>query len=59
MSLTTKQIELKANTIRPDIIKMLLAAGSGHTAGPLGMADIFTLFYFHILISHNLYITLQ
>ena len=28
---------------------MLVAAGSGHTAGPLGMADIFTLFYFHIL----------
>lgn len=28
---------------------MLLAAGSGHTAGPLGMADIFTAFYFHIL----------
>ncbi|OGI61903.1 transketolase [Candidatus Nomurabacteria bacterium RIFCSPHIGHO2_01_FULL_39_220] len=28
---------------------MLLVAGSGHTAGPLGMADIFTLFYFHIL----------
>jgi len=28
---------------------MLLEAGSGHTAGPLGMADIFALFYFHIL----------
>ncbi len=28
---------------------MLVAAGSGHTAGPLGMADIFTAFYFHIL----------
>lgn len=49
---TTQQIqelELKANQIRQDIIKMLLEAGSGHSAGPLGMADIFTAFYFHIL----------
>ncbi len=38
-----------ANTIRQDIIEMLLEAGSGHTAGPLGMADIFTLLYFHRL----------
>ena len=49
MSLTTKQIELKANTIRQDIIKMLLAAGSGHTAGPLGMADVFAALYFDVL----------
>jgi len=26
-----------------------MEAGSGHTAGPLGMADIFTALYFHIL----------
>lgn len=38
-----------ANTIRQDIIEMLVEAGSGHSAGPLGMADIFTAFYFHIL----------
>ncbi|OGI65141.1 transketolase [Candidatus Nomurabacteria bacterium RIFCSPLOWO2_01_FULL_39_18] len=44
-----KELEIKANDIRQSIIEMLLAAGSGHTAGPLGMADIFTLFYFHIL----------
>ena len=31
---------------------MLAEAGSGHTAGPLGMADIFTAFYFQIL-KHN------
>jgi transketolase len=42
-------LEEKANDIRESIIKMLLAAGSGHTAGPLGMADIFTLLYFHTL----------
>jgi transketolase len=39
----------KANDIRQSVIKMLVEAGSGHTAGSLGMADIFTLFYFHIL----------
>jgi transketolase len=44
-----KELEIKANDIRESIIQMLLEAGSGHTAGPLGMADVFTLFYFHIL----------
>jgi transketolase len=44
-----KELELKANEIRESIIEMLTEAGSGHTAGPLGMADIFTAFYFHIL----------
>src|SRR3990167_7339542 len=38
-----------ANEIRQLIIKSLLTAGSGHTAGPLGMADIFTALYFHLL----------
>ncbi|MFZ2500577.1 MAG: transketolase [Minisyncoccia bacterium] len=42
-------LEHKAEMIRETIIQMLVAAGSGHTAGPLGMADIFTAFYFHIL----------
>ncbi len=44
-----KELELKAEAIRETIIEMLVAAGSGHTAGPLGMADIFSAFYFHIL----------
>jgi transketolase len=43
------ELEKKANDIRISIIEMLVEAGSGHTAGPLGMADVFTLFYFHIL----------
>ncbi|MDB5244165.1 MAG: tktB [Parcubacteria group bacterium] len=43
------QLENTAEEIRETIISMLVAAGSGHTAGPLGMADIFTAFYFHIL----------
>jgi len=44
-----KELEGKANDIRQSIIETLLEAGSGHTAGPLGMADIFTALYFHIL----------
>lgn len=44
-----KFLESKANEVRQTIIEMLLEAGSGHTAGPLGMADVFTAFYFHIL----------
>ncbi|MBI3305872.1 transketolase [Candidatus Nomurabacteria bacterium] len=43
------ELEKKANDIRESIIAMLVEAGSGHTAGPLGMADVFTLFYFHVL----------
>lgn len=43
------ELRLKANEIRMSIIDMLEDAGSGHTAGPLDMADIFTAFYFHIL----------
>jgi transketolase len=39
----------QANAIRATVIEMLVAAGSGHTAGPLGMADIFTALYFHVL----------
>ncbi len=44
-----EQLELITNNIRQDIIKMLLKAGSGHTAGPLGLADIFSALYFDIL----------
>ena len=47
--MTLEELEIKANQIRRDIIKMLLAAGSGHSAGPLGMADIFTALYFAIM----------
>lgn len=47
--LSIEQLEKKANEIRKDIIKMLEEAGSGHSAGPLGMADVFTALYFNIL----------
>ena len=47
--LTLEELERKANDIRQDIIRMLEEAGSGHSAGPLGLADIFTALYFDIL----------
>jgi len=48
-NLTIPQLEQKANDIRKDIIEMLVEAKSGHSAGPLGLADIFTALYFNIL----------
>ena len=44
-----KFLEEMANRIRQDVIEELVEAGSGHSAGPLGMADVFTALYFHIL----------
>ncbi len=44
-----RRLEKVANTLRQDIVKMLVKAGSGHSAGPLGMADVFTALYFHVL----------
>ena len=52
MSLTDEKVQFlfeKAFEIRKSIIEMLIEARSGHTAGPLGMADIFTYLYFHAL----------
>lgn len=43
------EIKQIANEIRQDIIKMLLEAKSGHSAGPLDMADVFAALYFYIL----------
>ena len=47
--LTISQLQQKAEVIREDIIRMLEAAGSGHSAGPLGLADIFAALYFNIM----------
>jgi len=47
--MTHKQLQLQAEQIREDIINMLVEAGSGHAAGPLGQTDIFTALYFEIL----------
>lgn len=47
--LTLKQLEKKAEEIREDLMRMLEAAGSGHSAGPLDLSDIFTALYFNIM----------
>jgi transketolase len=44
-----KELEFMANRLRQDVIEMVSHAGSGHIAGPLDMAEIFTAMYFHIL----------
>ena len=44
-----RKLESRAQDIRITIIEMLAAAGSGHTAGSLGMADVFAALYFHVL----------
>lgn len=48
-----KQLEEKANEIRIDLIKMLYEAGSGHSAGPLDMADVFTALYFSGVMKYD------
>ena len=47
--LTIEELERKAYDIRMDIIRMLEHAGSGHSAGPLGLADIFAALYLDVL----------
>ncbi|MDP4008841.1 MAG: transketolase [bacterium] len=49
---TEEEMQELANTVRQDIIEMLVEAGSGHSAGPLGMADVFVALYFSVL-NHN------
>lgn len=49
MKHSVQALEKIANDVRRDIIKMLVKAGSGHSAGPLGMADVFTALYFEIM----------
>jgi transketolase len=44
-----QHLEFMANRLRQDVIEMVAHAGSGHIAGPLDMAEIFTAMYFHIL----------
>ncbi|OGE81448.1 MAG: transketolase [Candidatus Doudnabacteria bacterium RIFCSPHIGHO2_12_FULL_48_11] len=44
-----RELEQKANEIRQDIVKMLVTAKSGHSAGPLGMTDVFTALYFGVM----------
>ena len=50
--MTIRDLELRANAIRTDIITMLEEAGSGHVGGPMGMADIYAALYFSVM-NHN------
>ncbi len=45
----TADLQEMARQIRRDIIKMLMISQSGHSGGPLGLADIFSSLYFKIL----------
>ncbi len=47
--LTLAQLDQKAHKLREELVKMLEVAGSGHSAGPLGLAEIFTALYFDIM----------
>ena len=47
--LTLREMERKAYDLRIDVIEMLVEAKSGHSAGPLDLAEFFTAMYFHIL----------
>ena len=53
MAHTLKDLERIATDIREDIIRMLVEAGSGHSAGPLDLADVFTALYFGDVLRHT------
>jgi transketolase len=46
------QLENKAKSIRENVLRSIAEAGSGHTGGSLGLADVFTALYFHIMKHH-------
>lgn len=47
--MTEQQLQKIAKDLRVDVVTMLTAAGSGHTASALGLAEIFSVLYFKIL----------
>jgi len=49
MDYNIKELQIIAGEIRKDIIRSLVSAGSGHTGGSLGLADVFTVLYFRIM----------
>lgn len=51
--MTIQELQSKANEVRQDIIKMLLEAGSGHSAGSLGMTDVFMALYFGGVMNYD------
>ena len=53
MELTNKEIEKLAIKVREEIIEMLLEAGSGHCAGPLGSVEIYLTLYFGGILHYD------
>lgn len=51
MFATIDELQLKTNSLRQTVVKMLTNAGTGHSAGPLGSADFWTSLYLGGLIS--------
>ena len=47
--ISPEELYKKSNKLKQTVIDMLTEAGSGHTAGSLGTAEIFTALYFQIL----------
>jgi transketolase len=44
-----KKLYLISNNIRQSVVRMLHEAKSGHSAGSIGLADIFTALYFNVM----------
>lgn len=51
--MNVEELQDKANKIREMIVKMLVEAGSGHSAGALGSADFFATLYFGDVIGYR------
>lgn len=49
MKLSLTELQMTANEIRKDIVKMVHAAASGHPGGSLSAADILTALYFDVM----------
>ncbi len=47
--LDVPELKAQADRTRISILEMLAAAKSGHSAGPLGMAEILTVLYFNVM----------
>ncbi|PJA41334.1 transketolase, partial [candidate division WWE3 bacterium CG_4_9_14_3_um_filter_39_7] len=53
VNFTESQLTQKATQIRIDTIKSLVSAGSGHSAGSLGMIDVMTALYFGDVLTYD------
>ena len=51
--MNVEELEVKANDIRKDIVRMIAEAGSGHPGGSLSSADVLTALYFGGILRHD------